>query len=119
MKANLFLLSFLAATLACAQDSVESTEPITGDLSITDGQTHAYTQTDSVFGTTPDILDVDNGTISVTGQGSVLSVTTDGGMSLASGGVSDIVTIQAENGGIVDLTSTANSKSDNKAPEWF
>ncbi len=111
MKANLFLLSFLAASLAYAADGVPTilTEPV----NISDGATLTMTgentldfkvETDKAPAEATKALDIANGTLSV-GKDSSLSVTTDGSMSIGSG--NGEATLKATDGGVINLTSTA------------
>ncbi len=120
MKATPFLLSVLAAGYAAAD--VTLTERITDTLTIDDGQTYTLThqvKADTAPQDTSKALDLDSGTVTVTGTGSRLDVTTNGGFNLASGGGSDEATLKAEAGGVIELTSTAKSNSKAAPDEWY
>ncbi len=92
MKPTLFLLSFLASCgLACAATDVPTTltEPITEGFTIDDGTRHELimsvkekVEAGAVPDETPQALNLKNGMIMVTGEGSELYVKTDGSMSI-------------------------------------
>ncbi len=117
MKANLFLLAFLASALACAAetttgDATETPEttvdpnaitvPITESLTISDGATHTLTNDDASV----DAINLKSGAVLVSGSGTALEVTTSGSTLIGSGvaaGEPSTVTLTAADGGTIRL----------------
>ncbi len=139
MKKSLFLLSFLSLLLTSAVYATESTtnteensvlvtitDPITGSMTINDGKTHTLTHSvteELENGAEPKdttkAVDLASGTLSVSGEGSILKVETNGSLGIASGGGSDTASLIASEGGIIDLHSTASSNANASSDNWY